>query len=475
MKKFLLILIGCFYFLNSYGQGYEIKVKINGMSCDEELLLANYYGDKQYLRDTSVCENGLFVFRGDEKFETGIYLIVTPERRYVEVIMQENEDQTQYYFETDTTLNPVNLIVKGSKENAIFSEFNKFAAIQGKKAAELTRQIKATEKEKDKKKLQEELSAMGKTVNEKRIELAEANSDLFIAKVFKAMQEVKIPEPEVEMSDSAKRIFGYMYARNHYWDNIDKGEDGLVRTPIFHRKLKDYFDNYIPPIPDTSIMAADILINSMEDAGSMEQFKYTIHFLLSHYQKTKYMCFDKALHHITSNYYCNGKAYWIDSSFRAEMCEQSEKMGPSLCGLVAPNVTMPDTTFRVRRSLHDVKTPVTVLVFWDIDCGHCKKEIPILKEYYDSVDRSKVEVFSVYTQGDWEGWREFIRENDLNWINVANAFLEDDFRDHYNIISTPQIYVLDKDKVIKFKKIGAKDVPGIVDFVYEQQQKEATQ
>lgn len=474
MKNTLLLLIGLLTSVLSYSQGYEIKVKMDGMSCDDELLLANYYGDKQYLRDTSVCENGLFVFRGNNPLETGIYLVVTPDRKYFEIILSDDEDQTTYYFATDTLLNPELLQTKGSKENEVFAAFNKFAAQKGKEASALNIKIKGTEKEKEKKILQEELAALGKSVNQKRLDFAAMYPELFISKVFMAMQEIKIPEPATELSDSARRVFGYMYIRNHYWDNIDLGEDGMVRTPIFHRKLKDYFDNYIPPIADTSTLLADNLINSMEDQGSMEQFKYTIHFLLSYYQKVKYMCFDKALYHMTNNYYCNGRAYWVDSSFQAEMCEQSQKMGPTLCGLVAPNIVMPDTNFRERKSLHDIDKPVTILVFWDIDCGHCKKEIPILKEFYDSANREEVEIFAVYTQGDWEGWREFVKEKDLGWINVANAFLEDKFRDNYNIISTPQIYVLNKNKEIKFKKLAAKDVAGVVKYLLEQQDSEST-
>ncbi|MEJ6750239.1 MAG: hypothetical protein QNL27_02760, partial [Bacteroidia bacterium] len=56
-----------------------------------------------------------------------------------------------------------------------------------------------------------------------------------------------------------------------------------------------------------------------------------------------------------------------------------------------------------------------------------------------------------------------------NFINVANAFGEDKFRNLYNIRTTPQIYVLDKDKNIRFKKIGAKDIPNTVQYLLEEQ------
>ena len=57
----------------------------------------------------------------------------------------------------------------------------------------------------------------------------------------------------------------------------------------------------------------------------------------------------------------------------------------------------------------------------------------------------------------------------FNFINVANAFGEDKFRKKYNIRTTPQIFVLDKDKNIRFKKIGAKDLPKTIEYLLEEQ------
>ncbi len=469
MKKTLILLLSIIASITSMAQSYDIVVKIDGLDCAEELILANHFGNKQYIRDTSDCINGEFHFQGNEQLESGIYLVVMPDRRYFEIVVSKDEDQNTYRFETDTLLEPDETVVTGSLENEIFYGFNAYAAEQGRAAGALRKAIDAEEDEADKKKLQEELREIGIQVKNRRKQVIIDYPNSFIAKIYNAMQEVVIPDPPAEWSDSMRNIEAYMYVRNHFWDNIDNGEDGLVRTPIFHAKLKEYFDDYVPPIADTSIMLADQLINRMEAEGSPEQFKYTIHFLLTYFQKSKYMCFDKALHHITKNYYCNGRAFWADSTLRADMCEQSDKMGPTLCDLVAPDMIMPDSTFSRRYQLHAVKTPVTVVVFWDIDCGHCKKEMPIIKQYYDSCNKEEVFIYAVYTQGNWQGWKDYIRENEMNFLNVANAFGEDDFRKDYNIISTPQIYVLDNDKKIKFKKIAAKDIANIVDHLLEEQ------
>ena len=55
----ILSFIGCF----AFGQGYKIKVKINGYQNDT-ILLGYHYGEKQYIRDTAIIKKGEFLFKG---------------------------------------------------------------------------------------------------------------------------------------------------------------------------------------------------------------------------------------------------------------------------------------------------------------------------------------------------------------------------------------------------------------------------
>lgn len=468
MIKHFALLIGVLCYMSSFAQ-YDITVKIDGLSCDDELLLANHFGNKQYLKDTSECIDGLFHFKGNEKLKSGVYLVVMPSKNYLEVLVSADEDQTKYYFETDTTLKPDVTFTKGSIDNKMFLEFNKYAVEQSKKGSALRKEYDAEENEKKKEKLKEQLRALSKEVAAKRSQIASENADRFVGRLYSAMEEITAPDAPEGMTDDEVRTFEYLWLRDHYWDKVDMSENGLVLSPVFHNKIKAYFDNYMPPIADTAIMMADTLINRIERGGSSEQYKYAIHFLLGHFEKAKYMCFDKAVWHMAKNYYCAGKAFWSDSAYTAKMCEESSKMELTLCDQVAPDMSMPDTSFARRIVMSKIDKPVTVLVFWDINCGHCKKEMPIISQIYDSMTNKNFEIYAVYTQGDWEGWKKRLAKDKFNFINVANAFGEDKFRKKYNIRTTPQIYVLDKDKNIRFKKIGAKDIPNIVQHLLEEQ------
>jgi thiol-disulfide isomerase/thioredoxin len=468
MIKYTALLIGVFLFINSYAQ-YDISVKIDGLTCDDELLLANHFGDKQYLRDTSGCKNGVFHFRGDTKLESGVYLVVLPKKNWFEILVSSEENQMKYSFITDTTLKPEMTKVSGSKENELFFDFNRFAVTKSRVASALSKNIEAEEDVEKKEALKKELREIGKSVAAKRNEIAKAHREMFIGKLYTAMKEVKPIDAPEGMSNEEQQKFQYLWMREHYWDNVDLGEDGLVRSPVFHGKLTDYFKSYMPPIADTAIMMGDNLINKIEAAGSDEQYKYTVHYLLGYFEEAKYMCFDKAVWHMAKNYYCAGKAFWSDSAYIAKMCTESAKMEPTLCDKVAPDMNMPDSNFKERIRMSDIDKPVTVLVFWDINCGHCKVEMPIISRMYDSMTNEHFEIYAIYTQGDWEGWKKRLAKDKFNFINVANAFGEEKFRDMYNIRSTPQVYILDKDKNIRFKKIGAKDIANTVQYLLEEQ------
>ena len=63
LKKIILLFAFVVSFLLSEGKpAYQIKVKINGLS-DTVCYLGNYYGDKPYIKDTTLLDSkGIGVF-----------------------------------------------------------------------------------------------------------------------------------------------------------------------------------------------------------------------------------------------------------------------------------------------------------------------------------------------------------------------------------------------------------------------------
>ena len=117
--------------------------------------------------------------------------------------------------------------------------------------------------------------------------------------------------------------------------------------------------------------------------------------------------------------------------------------------------------------MYDIETEFTVLYFYDPDCGHCKKKTPELYEAYMTLRNEDVEVLAICITTDTDRWKEYIRENNFDWINLADSNNKSNFRYYYDIRSTPIIYVLDKEKKIIAKKLDASQVQSFITQVRE--------
>src|SRR6185436_20859805 len=179
-----------------------------------------------------------------------------------------------------------------------------------------------------------------------------------------------------------------------------------------------------------------------------EIFKYCVATLTNFYENSKIMGFDKIFVHLSERYYLTDQAYWADSTLKSNIQKRVDKIKPNILFTPAHDLAMPDTNF-VMHTLHGIKAKYTVLAFWDPTCSHCKIEIPKLLHYYDSVKTKKsIEVFAVGIESDMDLWKKYIRENKLDWVNVSDLYNQTNFRNYYDIYSTPVIYLLDEKKRI---------------------------
>jgi peroxiredoxin len=188
------------------------------------------------------------------------------------------------------------------------------------------------------------------------------------------------------------------------------------------------------------------------------------------YESSKIMGMDAIFVHMVKKYYATHQAYWTDSTQLAKMEERVYILEPLLIGKKAPQITMIDSTGKTI-SLYDVKANYTIAVFWDEDCSHCQKEIPRLQELYvNKLKGMGVQVYAIAAENKVKTWKKFVEDHHLNWINVHQP---DDYKRAvtkkiFDIYSTPFIYVLDENKVIKAKHIDAEQVEGFIEFLEKQ-------
>ena len=303
----------------------------------------------------------------------------------------------------------------------------------------------------------DKINGLNRKLIEYKLEIVDKYPDSFTAFMINAMREPDVPKVPVLPNGRPDSTFGYRYYKSHFWDGTDFTDDRLLRTPVFHNKLKKYFDNLVVQNPDSVIREVDAFIE--KSRPNPEMFKYLIWFMTYRYENPEYMGFDKVFVHIVDKYYVTGQTTWITPSVNENVIKKANKIRPLLIGQKAPNMIMQDTNNQLV-SMHNISADILLLLFWDPDCGHCEKEIPVLKEFYD---QNKVkygfEIFAVCSDTSLVKWKTSIKKKRMNWINVDGPrTLTGDYKAQYDIISTPIIYLLDKKKEIIAKHIPVEKI-----------------
>lgn len=438
--------------------GYEIRIKIDGLR-DSLVHLANYYGDKQYLKDSAYCDaQGQVVFKGDTSLPGGIYLFVFPNKTYFELLI-DKEQRFSMECQMDNVV--PSMRVKNSEDNRLFYEYLRFIQEQSRLVEPLRAQRKSlSDKNENTDAVDAQIKVIDTRVADYKKKFSVDYPGTLLASIFRASEEPEAPELPKKSDGSPDSAFLYYYVRDHFFDQFDLADERLLRTPVYHSKLNFYVKNMLIQIPDSLYGACDMLVKKAE--GNKETFKYMVWFLTNYYETANIMGLDAVFVHMVNNYYTKEKAYWVDDATLYKIRDRARILGPILIGKKAKNLMLQDSTGTFQ-ALHSVNAPITILYFWDPDCGHCKKATPKVKAYYDKVRNKGVQVFAVCTEVEMEKWKKFIQEHNLDWINVADAKLQNNFREDFDIKTTPQIFILDKDKKIIAKKIDEDNMEKIVD------------
>ncbi|MBT5090584.1 MAG: DUF4369 domain-containing protein, partial [Flavobacteriales bacterium] len=168
MRKITLLFILCLiiaslsYSQNKFGKkkinkeviGYTISGKIEGLQ-DTSVMLAYYFGGKQYATDTTEVVNGKFSFEGKRELQGGMYLVVLADQKYFDIIVSEQ------HFSFSTKLDDLigSMSFENSNENPPFYEYLNFITQMQKEVTPIRKQLETAEGD-AKKVLQEKAHAI---------------------------------------------------------------------------------------------------------------------------------------------------------------------------------------------------------------------------------------------------------------------------------------------------------------------------
>lgn len=443
---------------------HEIRIKIDGFQ-EKELYLGYYLQDKQYLLDTTVLgEDGYFTFKGEEITPGGLFLIVMPpDNQYFQLLI--DPDNQRFTVHCKSPLNPTEgMEIKGSEDNKLFYDYLAFLAAKRPEAVSLQEAIDNPETpEKKKQDLQEKLDALNKEVEGYQENIIEKHPKSLTAVVIQSNLPLNLPEFEGEGKEV--EVKKWQYAKQHYFDNLNLTDPRLLRTPFLFQRLDHYVNKMTVQHPDSINQSLFYLLEKMKP--SEETFKYYLIHFLNTYAKSQIVGFDAVYVFLAKTYYASGQAPWTDEEQLAKIIENANKLEPLLIGKVAPNIKM-QTKDNKDIWLHEFQSPYTVLFFWDPDCGHCKKSMPEMIEFYNQFKGRGVEVFAVCTKlyDELEECWLTIEEKGMGvWFNTVDPYNRSKYKTIYDIKTTPQIYILNDKKEILSKRIGAEQLPEVMEQI----------
>ena len=498
MKKLLLSFFIVLFSSSIHAQeGHEIKINLK--NCNDTLVYLTFYQfDKNMIADTCKnIKNGKIIFKGKKKLEKGVYSLVSQAKSIYFDFYIDDENQTMTLNSDLSNNASSDLSSPTSKRENDFFEYVKYINTQKKEFNDLKIKTKGMTKADSTAFMTTKQKKLNDNIVAYEEHFYEQNKGTFIGEVLNLKIEKVLKEIPKASNGRPDSVAVFNYYKNHYWDNVDFKNDGLIRSPFFAPKLKRYFENLVTIHPDSVSVEVDRILS--KTAPNSIMYKLLLAHFTSTYETSKLMGFDKVFVHISDTYFKTGKAneLYNDDNIVKNIINRADLLRPILLGKIAPDIPMIPieegdkiakmgfesaktseeatkifyaNNAEIQKTflrLHSVQADFLILVFWDVDCGHCQTEIPkLLEVYHDLLKENKnVKVFGVYTQHDIEKYKKYVADKKLDWINVYDGAHYTDLKTKYDIYSTPVIYLLDKNKTIKAKRIGVEQIKDIIKVI----------
>lgn len=442
--------------------GYSIEFNVKGLK-DTTAYLGYYFAEQAYIRDTAkVNSKGEFTFSGKRALPEGPFFLLLNRTPLMQVMIGPNQ---HFSVITDTAgiRKPVGNVIFNDIDNKIYYENQANIAALSKKAEPYVKILKDTtlKDEAKKKEAHEAWKKIGEEVQVYQDKIIAEHPKTLSARLFKSTKTVVVPDPPKRADGSIDSLWQLKYYREHFFDYFDLSDDALTRTfePTYKNKVTEYLDKLYSQNPDTITNAITKIVSKAK--RNPEAYKFMMWILTSKYATPEFMGMDEVFVWIYYTYYASGEMdFWANDKYKKSLKDLADKYCRSLIGKTAPNLMMQDANFQPK-SMYDIKTKYVILYFYDPHCGSCKKETPVLVDFYNkNKTKFNLEVFAVNSDTTMSEMRKYIKEMGMKWITVngPRTYFKVNYHDQYDADTTPTIYILDSNHKIIAKKPPAANI-----------------
>jgi len=495
MKKTFLLLVVLFT-INAANAQNSYDIKINLKHCKDTIAYLTFYQfDKNMIVDTCAnIKNGKIEFNGKKKLYKGIYSLVGQGKSIYFDFIVDDDNQNLVISSESVSNYKEQLQCSNSKIQNDFFDYIKYFEVQRIEFESYLPKTKGLSKKDSTDYMSGKQKLISENIESYEKAFIQKNKGTFISDALNLKMEKYLKDIPKASNGRPDSIAVFNYYKDHYWDGVNFKDDGLARTPFFYGRLTRYFESVVTKDPDAVSIEIDQIMNQAIEGSIM--YKLLLANFVNKYETSKVMGFDKVFVYIVDKYFKTGKAKDIynDDNIVNNIINRANILRPLLLEAIAPELPMipieshdkiakmgfenAKTSEEMTKiyyanaaeiektflKLHSIKAKYTLLVFWDVDCSHCQVEIPKLVDLYHQLLKDKIDlkVFCVYTQQEFDKYKKYVDEKKLDWINVYDGAHYNNLKDKYDIYSTPVIYILDKEKRIKAKRIDVDQIRPIL-------------
>ena len=252
------------------------------------------------------------------------------------------------------------------------------------------------------------------------------------------------------------------YLKTHALDYVDFNNSLLIDSDVFTNKAIEYLTYYRNPQLPKELLEKEFMkaVDTLLNKAKVNQlvYQHITEYLIDGFKK---FGFDNVLDYIVDNYVIKDDIC-LDETLERALQKRIQQEKNFKIGNTVPNIVVQDTAGSIVK-LSDIKNDKILILFYASWCPHCQNLVPKLYEYYSKQKEKNFEVLAMSIDSSRTDWINFIKTNNLNWLNVSDlkgwdsqAALD------YCIYATPTMFLVDNHLKIIAKPMTIDDVKKIL-------------
>jgi thiol-disulfide isomerase/thioredoxin len=430
----------------------NVKITVVDFPSNGTAKFFGFYSDQNFLADSIVFQNGVIEYKNEKGLPQGMYYVgINGRQQYIQVVLGKDQE-----FEMTLSLSDIlsTMQVNGSDENKLFYDNMRYETTLSPKLNELNTKLKALQPASSE---YIAIKSQRDAIDNERLttikNLHKQYPDLLFTNYKLSGQNPKLREDLPQ----DQQVTQY---RKEFWTNVNFSDTRLLRTPMIANKLKRYMKELTVQSSDSIVSSAKYLIN--QTLNSPEYFKVFANWVVLTYEpgKSPVMDSENIFVSMVQNYFTKERAFWSSELEVNTIQQRATEMSASLLGKKGPNVVSTDQ-FGKKQDIYSKTADYIVVYMYNPDCEHCQEQSPKLVKYYNE-NKTNVDVFAIAIDTDDAKWKAYIQKTGMAFTNVYDPTNRSIYGKYF-VDVTPEIYVLNKERIIIGKNLKVDQIQTVID------------